>query len=167
MSDLLPERVEVLGLDHLYLTVSDVTRSEPFYDAVFGLLDFRKTDTAIAGDLHRHYFNRVMQVSIREAKSAAKHDPYAPGLHHLCLQVADNKAVDCFHALVTAKGIEATSPAIYPQYSDDYYATFLTDPDGLKLEVVARRARRKLYAERWSELTTFLNPVKKLNPPSS
>src|SRR4051812_37738286 len=104
-ADLLPERVEVLGLDHLYLTVTDVARSEPFYDTVFGVLDFRKTDTEIAGDPHRHYFNRVMQVSIRPAKTAAKHDHYAPGLHHLCLQVADRAAVDTFHRLIAVKGI--------------------------------------------------------------
>jgi catechol 2,3-dioxygenase-like lactoylglutathione lyase family enzyme len=159
MSDLLPERVEVTGLDHLYLTVADVARSESFYDTVFGLLDFRKTDTAIAGDPHRHYFNRIMQVSIRQAKSPPRHDPYAPGLHHICLQVPDNKAVDTFHRLATAKAINATAPAIYPQYADDYYATFFEDPDGLRFEIVARRARRKLYAERWNELTRWLNPL--------
>ena len=162
MSDLLPERVEVVGLDHLYLTVTDVAASEPWYDAVFGLLDFRKTDTAIAGAPHRHYFNSIMQVSIRQSKSAAKHDPYAPGLHHVCLQVADNAAVDTFHRLVTARGFAATAPAVYSQYADDYYATFLEDPDGLRFEVVARRARRKLYAERWSELTSWLNPIQKI-----
>jgi catechol 2,3-dioxygenase-like lactoylglutathione lyase family enzyme len=162
MSELLPERIEVIGLDHLYLTVTDVAKSEPFYDAVFGLLDFRKTDTAIASDPHRHYFNRVMQISIRQAKTPAKHDPYAPGLHHVCLQVADNAAVDTFHRLVTPWGIAATAPATYPQYADDYYATFLDDPDGLRFEIVARRARRKLYAERWSELTTWLNPIQTL-----
>jgi glyoxylase I family protein len=162
MSGLPPERIEVTGLDHLYLTVADVARSEPWYDAVFGLLDFRKTDTAIAGDPHRHYFNRITQISIRQAKSVAKHDPYAPGLHHVCLQVADNRAVDRFHALATAKGIEAAAPAFYPQYAEDYYATFLNDPDGMEFEVVARRARRKLYAERWAELDTWLNPIQKL-----
>ncbi|MEJ1969211.1 MAG: VOC family protein [Rhizomicrobium sp.] len=164
MSDLLPERVEVVGLDHLYLTVADVARSEPFYDAVFGLLDFRKADSAVGGDPHRHYFNRAMQVSIRPSKSAAPHDPYAPGLHHLCLQVADNAAVDSFHRLAAAHGIAATPPAFYLQYADDYYASFLTDPDGLRLEVVARRARRKLTAARWSELTTWLNPFQTLKP---
>src|SRR5215831_15073997 len=162
MSELLPERIEVIGLDHLYLTVSDVAASEPWYDSVFGLLDFRKTDTAIAGDPHRHYFNRVMQVSIRQAKTATKHDPYAPGLHHVCLQVADRVAVDSFQRLALAKGISATAPAVYPQYADDYYATFLDDPDGLRFEIVARRARRRLYAERWNELTTWLNPIQKL-----
>ena len=139
MSDLLPERVEVLGLDHLYLTVADVARAEAFYDTVFGLLDFRKTDTAIAGDPHRHYFNRVMQISIRPAKSSAAHDPYAPGLHHLCLQVADNAAVDTFHRLVTARGITASAPATHAQYADDYYATFFEDPDGNAIELVERR----------------------------
>ncbi|MEJ0028720.1 MAG: VOC family protein [Rhizomicrobium sp.] len=161
MSDLLPERVEVVGLDHLYLTVTDVATSEPFYDAVFGLLDFRKMDAAIGGDPHRHYFNRVMQISIRQAKAAAPHDSYAPGLHHVCLQVADKTAVDRFHALAAAKGIAATAPAMYPQYADDYYATFLTDPDGLRFEIVARRVRRKLTAERWDELTDWLNPTLK------
>jgi catechol 2,3-dioxygenase-like lactoylglutathione lyase family enzyme len=153
MSDLLPERVEVTALDHLYLTVADVSRSESFYDTVFGLLDFRKLDAAIAGDPHRHYFNRVMQVSIRQATTAgAMHDAYAPGLHHVCLQVADAAAVDKFHALATAKGIVATAPALYPQYADDYYATFFADPDGLRFEIVARRVRRKLTALRWAEL---------------
>ena len=34
MSDLLPERVEVVGIDHIYLTVSDLARSEKFYPAI-------------------------------------------------------------------------------------------------------------------------------------
>jgi catechol 2,3-dioxygenase-like lactoylglutathione lyase family enzyme len=135
-----------------------VARSEGFYDTVFGLLDFRKMDAAIAGDPHRHYFNRVTQISIRQAKSTAPHDPYAPGLHHVCLQVADNAAVDQFHALAAAKGIAASAPALYPQYADDYYATFFSDPDGLRFEIVARRVRRKLTAQRWAELTRWLNP---------
>ncbi len=77
----------------------------------------------------------------------------------MCLQVADNAAVDRFHALATAKGIAATAPAFYPQYADDYYATFLNDPDGLRFEIVARRIRRKRIAERWDELTDWLNPA--------
>jgi glyoxylase I family protein len=162
-SGLLAERIEVIGLDHLYLTVKDLAHSEKFYDTVFGRLDFRKADTSIAGDPHRHYFNRIMQISIRQAKNDVPHDPYAPGLHHLCLQVADNTSVDRLYDLLREAGIKATAPAIYPQYSDDYYATFLTDPDGLRFEIVARRARRKLYAERWNELNMFLNPVQKID----
>ena len=161
MSDLLPERVEVSGLDHLYLAVSDLERAEKFYDIVLGLLDFRKIDAPIGGDPHRHYFNKAMQISIRPARGG-KHDPYAPGLHHLCLQVHDNAAVDKIAGLLRSRGIEATEPARYPQYADDYYAIFFEDPDGIRLEIVARRARRKLTVERWNELTSFLNPWAKV-----
>jgi catechol 2,3-dioxygenase-like lactoylglutathione lyase family enzyme len=157
VSDLRSERVEVVGLDHIYLAVSDMARSEKFYDTVLGILDFRKGDASIGGEPHRHYFNKVMQISIRPAHGG-KHDPYAPGLHHLCLQVTDNAAVDRASRLLRAAGIDTSEPAFYPQYADDYYATFLRDPDGLLLEVVARRVRRKQTVERWSELTSFLNP---------
>ena len=54
MSDLFPERVEVVGLDHVYLSVSDLERSQKFYDTVLGLLDFRTVDAPIGGDPHRH-----------------------------------------------------------------------------------------------------------------
>jgi catechol 2,3-dioxygenase-like lactoylglutathione lyase family enzyme len=161
MSDFLPERVEVIGVDHIYLAVSDMAASEAFYDTVFGLLDFRKIDAPIGGDPHRHYFNKVMQISIRPARGGA-HDPYAPGLHHLCLQVADNEAVDRLAGLFAAAGVAATAPARYPHYADDYYALFFSDPDGIRHEIVARRARRKLTVERWNELTSFFNPWAKL-----
>lgn len=161
MSDLPPERVEVIGVDHIYLTVSDFARAEAFYDKVLALLDYRRLDAPIGGDPHRHYFNKVMQISIRPAHGG-KHNPYAPGLHHLCLQVADNAAVDKLARLLKAAGIEATEPKFHPQYADDYYAIFFGDPDGLRHEVVARRARRKLAVERWNELTSFLNPWAKV-----
>ena len=157
MSGLPPERVEVVGLDHIYLSVADLLRSEKFYDTLLGLLDFRKLDAPIAGAPHRHYFNKVMQISIRPAQGGT-HDPYAPGLHHLCLQVANNAAVDKIARLLRAAGIESSEPAYYPQYAEDYYAIFFNDPDGIRHEIVARRVRRKLTVERWSELTTFNNP---------
>ena len=161
MSDLLPERVEVVGVDHVYLTVSDMVRSLAFYDTVLGLLDFRALDAPIGGDPHRHYFNKVMQISIRPARGGT-HDPYAPGLHHLCLQVADKAAVDRIARLLRDAGIEISDPALYPQYADDYYAIFFDDPDRIRHEIVARRARRKLTVERWTELTSFLNPWAKI-----
>jgi len=157
VSGLLPERAEVVGLDHVYLCVSDMARSLAFYDTVFGILDYRALDAPIGGAPHRHYFNKVMQISIRPAKGGV-HDPYAPGLHHLCLQVADRPSVDRIARLLRAARIETSDPALYPQYAEDYYAIFFSDPDGIRHEIVARRARRNMTVERWNELDTFLNP---------
>jgi glyoxylase I family protein len=156
-----PDRVETIGLDHIYLTVSDFARSEEFYDTVLSLMDFRKGDMEIAGEPHRHYFNKTMQISIRPARGG-RHDPYAPGLHHLCLQVATNADLDKLAGLLSAAKIAVTAPAFYPQYAEDYYAIFFSDPDGMRLEVMARRARRNMIVGRWNELTIFLNPFANL-----
>ncbi len=151
--------VEVEGLDHVYITVSDLGVSEPHYDGVMQLLDFRKGTLAVGGEPHCHYFNRVIQLTIRPAAAPGRHDPYAPGLHHLCLRVASREAVDEVHRGLRALGIEASEPCLYPEYADDYYATFFADPDGIRLEVVAMRAMRALVRDRWDELDVFENPL--------
>jgi catechol 2,3-dioxygenase-like lactoylglutathione lyase family enzyme len=151
--------MEIIGLDHIYLSVSDFARSEQFYDRVMRALGFFKGDKAIGGDPHAHYFKRAMQISIRPARPSVPHDPYAPGLHHVCLQVADRAAVDDAHALLRSLGVASTLPAVYPEYADDYYATFYQDPDGIRFEIVGRRVLRNVIVREWSRLRSFLNPL--------
>jgi len=43
----------------------------------------------------------------------------------------------------------------------DYYATFFSDADGLRLEIVAHRRMRSLVREHWGELTEFEDPLRK------
>ncbi len=154
--------MDVIGIDHIYLAVSDFATSEAFYDRVMRALGFYKGDRSIGGERHAHYFNRVLQLSIRPARSATAHDPYAPGLHHLCLQVATPDDVDAAYASLQGLGIAATRPRTYPEYSADYYATFFVDPDGIRLEIVARRQMRDDIVREWNQLRSFLNPLQEL-----
>lgn len=153
----------VIGLDHVYLTVSDFARAERFYDVVMALLGFRKGDAAIGGEPHAHYFNPALQLSIRPARSAAAHDPYAPGLHHLCLQVATRRDVEAAATALREEGVEVTEPRVYPEYNSDYYAIFFEDPDGIRLEIVARSTHRDEIVERWDDLRVFVNPIAELH----
>ena len=154
--------MEVLGLDHLYLTVSDLSRSERFYDGVMRLLGFRKGDKEIAGEPHVHYFNRQLQISLRPGRGAAPHDPYAPGLHHLCLQLPSRAAVDAAAQALADLGVRASPPALHPEYNPDYYATFFSDPDGIRLELVNRTPYRDELVRRWEEFRVFVNPLAEL-----
>ncbi len=154
--------MDVIGIDHIYIAVSDFAASEAFYDGVMRALGFYKGDRPIGGERHAHYFNRALQLSIRPAHSAALHDPYAPGLHHLCLQVATPHDVDAAHTSLQGLGIAATPPRTYPEYSADYYATFFVDPDGIRLEIVARRQMRDDIVREWNQLRSFLNPLHEL-----
>ena len=151
--------MEVLGLDHIYLTVSDMDRAERFYDQVMQVLGFRKGDDSIGGERHAHYFNRTLQITIRPAKSSSPYDCYAPGLHHLCLQLPTREDVDVAAIALREQGVSATDPKLYPEYNPDYYATFFEDPDGLRFELVNRTPIRDQIVEHWDAFSVFLNPL--------
>lgn len=154
--------IEVSAVDHIYVTVRDFDRSIAFYDPVMRLLGFRKGTTPIAGERHAHYFNPATQYTLRPAhQGEAAHDPYQPGLHHLCFRVDTPAQVDAVAQGLRALGIPATTPRLYPEYAPDYYATFFADPDGIRLEVVALRRLRRLVREHWSTLTEFEDPLTK------
>jgi glyoxylase I family protein len=136
---------EVLGIDHVYLAVRTLALSERFYDQVLvEVLGFRKSGFALGGEPHVNYYNRQFGFVLRPADAGtAAHDPRAPGLHHFCFRVNQISDVEQVAAALRARGIEASPPRLYPEYADDYHATFFTDPDGVRLEVTNFRAERR------------------------
>ena len=63
----------------------------------------------------------------------------SPGTH-LCFRAASRAAVDAFHrAALDHGGTCDGPPGLRPHYAEDYYAAFVRDPDGHKLEAVANR----------------------------
>jgi len=150
--------MNITGIDHIYLAVTDFARSEKFYDRVMEVLGFKKSDEWLHGEAHAHYLRPTMQITLRPARSKTPHDSYAAGLHHLCLQAATKADIDDAYAALTAIGVAASKPKLYPEYNPEYYATFFEDPDGIRLEIVGRTGTRQSLAERWHEFKTFLNP---------
>lgn len=145
---------EVIGMDHIYVTVGNLKRSEDFYDLLMPILGFRKRAGTIGGDPHLHYYNRQFGYSLRPAcNGTPEHDPYASGLHHFCFRVLDEAAVDLVSDELRTVGIEATKPSYYPEYDTDYYATFFEDPDGVRLEVTNFRDRRRKLMYDWDAAT--------------
>ena len=128
--------IEVLGVEHIDLTVNDVARSRAFYDKVLGELGFRKFE----GADYIHWANAQMTIAIRDASGAnrsARFDRYRVGLHHLAFRARSRADVEAFHDFLVREKIEVLdAPAEYPQYGENYYAVFFADPDGIKLELV-------------------------------
>ena len=154
--------LEVLGIDHIYIAVSDLARSTDFYDGVMKLLGFRKGTDPVGEQPHVHYFNRALQYTLRPARAdAPHHDPLVPGLHHLCFQVADRSVVDEIAQGLRKLGIEVREPRLYPKYGADYYAVYFKDPDGIELEIVSRTRIRNMICDHWEQLEHFENPLSK------
>ena len=144
---------EVIGIDHVYLTVSDLAVSEHFYDLVLArVLQFRRNSFTLGGDPHVQYYNRLFGYVIRPARCATAHDPYSAGLHHFCLRVDSIADVQSVAQQLREAGIDATPADLHPGYAPDYWATFFTDPDGVRLEVTNYRQERRDRHERWEEL---------------
>ncbi len=141
---------EVIGIDHIYIAVSNLERSEIFYDRVLsGILGFRKNKVTLGGDPHVQYFNRHFGYVLRPARGKTAHDSYAAGLHHFCFRVDSENAVATVAAQLRDSGIAASEAKLYTEYAPDYWATFFNDPDGIRLEVTNYRAERRERHDNW------------------
>jgi catechol 2,3-dioxygenase-like lactoylglutathione lyase family enzyme len=129
-------------LSHVDLTVTDLTSSVDFYDRLLGRLGYRRMDGVGAGapcwaiaDASGGFFTIALKPARTESK-AARHDRYAPGLHHLAFHADSRADVDRFHRFLLDIGATVLdAPAEYG-YTPGYYAVFFADPDGIKLELV-------------------------------
>ena len=119
-------------IDHVGFEVLDLARSARFYDAVFFALGGRRmieSENVVA------YGINDPQVWI-----VVRGRPPGPGYGHLALAASGKAAVDAAHAAgLAAGGSDDGAPGQRPQYGRRYYAGYLRDPDGLRVEVVSRR----------------------------
>jgi glyoxylase I family protein len=143
---------EIIGIDHIYIAVSDLATSERFYDVVMQTLGFRKNTFVLGGERHVQYYNRHFGYVLRPARSERGHDPYAPGLHHFCLRVENQAAVKEAAEALKAHGVAVSAANLLPEYAPDYVACFLSDPDGVRLEITNYRQERRLRHDQWDEL---------------
>ena len=143
---------DVIGIDHIYITVSNLARSEKFYDVVMAVLGFRKNQFELSGEQHVQYYNRHFGVVLRPARSTVAHDPYAPGLHHFCLRVESEADVKEAAKLLSEQNISVSEPKRYPEYAPDYFAVFLSDPDGVRLEITNYRQERRQRHDDWDNV---------------
>jgi catechol 2,3-dioxygenase-like lactoylglutathione lyase family enzyme len=127
--------MEVLGFDHVDLTVNDLARSVRFYEKVLGALGFRRVPDK--ADIYWANAHTSIGVGAAASEPGASFDRYRVGLHHLALRAQSREDVDRFHDFLVREGITILDPpAEYPQYGPQYYAVFFADPDGMKLEYV-------------------------------
>lgn len=118
-------------IHHVGFEVTDLATSARFYDAVFFALGARRmheSSAAIAYGRDDATFWIVQRGRTPQ-----------PGYGHVALTAAGKAAVDgAFAAGVTAGGRSDGPPGPRPQYGPRRYAAFLLDPDGLRVELVAR-----------------------------
>ena len=138
----------LVGLGHLDLVCRDLDRSLAFYAAVFGPLGLAEpflVDGERGEKIHYLRFPTPGSGSfgLRQAQDEQEFLIYAPGLHHVSFVVESRADVAAVDARVLEWGTEVLhAPKLWPQYHQEYYATFFLDPDGFRIEVAASRDAR-------------------------
>jgi catechol 2,3-dioxygenase-like lactoylglutathione lyase family enzyme len=119
-------------IDHIGFEVSDLARAARFYDAVFHALGARRlleSEHAVAYGVNGPDFWIVVRGR-----------PPAPGYGHVALSASGKAAVEAaYRAGLAAGGRDDGPPGPRPQYGSRYYAAYMLDPDGLRIEIVSRR----------------------------
>jgi catechol 2,3-dioxygenase-like lactoylglutathione lyase family enzyme len=119
-------------IHHVSLGTNDLQRARAFYDAVMPILGLRfikQSDRIIAYGLTDVLFS---------LERPADGGPATPGNGtHVAFRAGHPKTVRAFHEAGLAHGgKDAGAPGIRPEYDAHYYAAFLHDPDGNKIEAV-------------------------------
>lgn len=121
-------------LDHVSLGVSDIARSRDFYDAVLRplglvrIVDFRDGRGA---DYGASPGQTGVEFTITEESGVTP----STG-NHLCFRAPDRDAVRAFHAAALSMGGRDDGAPGPRAYHDAYYAAFVLDPDGHRIEAV-------------------------------
>jgi len=117
--------------------VRDLARARPFYDAVMGAL----------GAVQWHDLPRRLGYGERNSATDDSHSyiSVCPGMSgeadrkHWCFRAASVEQVRAFHAAGVANGGRDDGAPGPREYHAGYYAAFLLDPDGNRIEAVYHR----------------------------
>jgi catechol 2,3-dioxygenase-like lactoylglutathione lyase family enzyme len=117
---------------HVSIGVSNIDRSKRFYDAALEPLGY-KCLRAARSQLGCGYGRNSIALWVVQAERPVPADEKS-GLH-FCFTAANAAAVDAFHSAAMASGgHDNGAPGLRPIYAPDYYAAFIIDPDGYRIE---------------------------------
>jgi catechol 2,3-dioxygenase-like lactoylglutathione lyase family enzyme len=119
-------------IDHVSVAVRDLDQSARFYQAVLGAIGYEKLEarphTVGFGKKYPEFW-----INLRSTMAPIAVDCGA----HVGLRVRATELVDALHAAALAAGGSSDgAPGLRPQHGEGYYAAFVRDPDGNRIEAV-------------------------------
>ena len=120
-------------LHHISFGVTDLDRSASFYDATLSALGYVRVwaDRTAIGYGHPGGGDKLA-IKLQPSGAASP----GPGFH-LAFAASSRESIAAFYeAALRYGGKDNGAPGLRPVYGEHYYAAFVIDPDGHRLEAV-------------------------------
>jgi catechol 2,3-dioxygenase-like lactoylglutathione lyase family enzyme len=121
-------------LNHISFGTTDLAPSAAFYDATLAALGYRRvcSGESFVG------WGLIDDQDAFAVKLRKKHEVQIPGDgFHVAFTAPSRKAVDEFYrAAMKHGGKDNGGSGLHPEYGANYYAAFVFDPDGYRIEAV-------------------------------
>jgi catechol 2,3-dioxygenase-like lactoylglutathione lyase family enzyme len=128
--------LEINGIAHVMLTVSDFDACLPFYEKMLGFLGLRPV---IKGEGILYCVGGRTALGIMRADEAHRGERFVQfrvGLHHVCFRARERSDVDTFHEFLCDElGASIVHPPEDGPFAPGYYSVLFEDPDGIRLEM--------------------------------
>ncbi len=119
-------------IDHISIAVRDLAAAATFYERVLTPLGFVRLETRAATVGFGKTYPELW-LNLRSDMATVAADSGA----HVCLRARTTEIVDAFHAeALAAGGASDGAPGYRPHHGDGYYAAFISDTDGNRIEAV-------------------------------
>jgi catechol 2,3-dioxygenase-like lactoylglutathione lyase family enzyme len=124
--------------DHLSIAVVDFEKAQVFYDAILAALGMKRVLTL--SDCVGYGRHEDAYFWIHPLSENSKPVAFLPLDGHIAFTADSNQQVQDFYRHALALGAaDNGQPGLREHYQEDYYAAFVIDPDGYRLEAVHRR----------------------------
>jgi catechol 2,3-dioxygenase-like lactoylglutathione lyase family enzyme len=119
-------------IDHASIGVRDLTQATAFYENVLAAIGLQKL---VARDTTVGFGRTYPEFWLNARPGMARVERDSGG--HLCLRARSAAEVDAFHKAALALGAgDDGAPGVRSEYSERYYAAFIRDLDGNRIEAV-------------------------------
>jgi catechol 2,3-dioxygenase-like lactoylglutathione lyase family enzyme len=127
--------MEINGVAHLMLTVSDFERCKPFYAKLLAFLGLRPV---LDGPQMLYCVGGRTAIGIMPCDDEHSGERFVQrrvGLHHLCLRARERTDIDEVHRFLKELGAKIVHPPEDGAWAPGYYSVLFEDPDGIRIEI--------------------------------
>jgi len=127
--------IEINGVAHLYLTVSEWDRCRPFYEQLLPFLGLKRV---FSGQDNIYYVGGRTAVGVGRCDPKHAGERFVQGgvgMHHVCFRARTREDIDSVHVFLLSHGANIIHPPEEGPWAPGYYSILFEDPAGIRLEI--------------------------------